>query len=509
MNVGQFRSILGPNLVHWVTNGAELGADDRPVEAPLAELHGLVVRLQRGGMDASHVLPTHGKYGVELNEVRKRAGGRLPTINGPHDALRPLLESFAIDAYPLLLLHDALRAARRPHGYWIPNFLGDTRDREFRIAVLADESLGRVFQGDNPDDSDIGCKVWTNTGGGYRMQLDMFAGSILGCASQLLDLQSDRTVEAFIATAVEILGTWRSLAAKRKATVRAYLGFAGVALPPEHSPCRLPWGVLQSVDENHLARLPSEAWPAQINDGEKPPFLAGLIFQTEYCLRATFGDHRDDAAMRERSEFDKLMARSETIALGVVLAAGQPVSARQTWTTIADPSGHNLSTSYRHQMRSPETPRMLTAREAVSVYQWAADVHAADDASIAIARRRTLRAANERIDPEDGLIDAVIALENLFGEMGELRFRISSSVAVLLKEDLAARRALQKKVKDLYELRSKLVHGVKQLSPQAAARARDEALQYATECLRVLYRDRPDLLTDEYRSTTLLLGVTP
>lgn len=511
MNVGEFRSILGPDLVRWVTNGAKLGEDDQPAEAPLAELCELVLRLHRGGRSASDVLPMYGKHGVKLNEVRKRAGGRLPTINEPHDAVSYLLRSFAIDAYPLLLLHDALRANRRPHGYWIPYFLGDTRDREFRTAVLADESLGQVFRGDDPDDSDVGCQVSTNTDSSYSMQLDRFAGSILACASQLLDLQGERTVEAFIATAVALLETWRSLAATGKATVPAYLGFAGVAFPPGHSRCRLPWGDLRSVDAKDLTRLPLEAWPFRMQDGENPPFLAGLVFETEYPLRATFRDCRDDSIIQERSEYDSLMARSETIALGAVLAADRSVSAMQMWTTIADPTGHDLVTVYSKRTRYPHAPRLMTVEEVAALGEWVRRVDDAKekDESIGVARRRTFRAANERIDPEDGLIDAVIALENLFGDMGELTFRISSSVAVLLGENAAARRELQASVKNLYTLRSKLVHGVRNLTQKESTDARDEALGYAIECLRVLYRDRRDLLTDKSRSTTLLLGVKP
>jgi Apea-like HEPN len=110
------------------------------------------------------------------------------------------------------------------------------------------------------------------------------------------------------------------------------------------------------------------------------------------------------------------------------------------------------------------------------------------------------------------LIDSIIAWENLFGSKeGELRFRITSSLAVLLEESYQARKDLKKRLSDLYDLRSKVVHGSRNLKRSEYPQCQ-EALSIAIEAIRVLIRERPDLLElpdGTERSTALLLQESP
>jgi len=85
--------------------------------------------------------------------------------------------------------------------------------------------------------------------------------------------------------------------------------------------------------------------------------------------------------------------------------------------------------------------------------------------SLEIALRR-LGYATERINPEDKLIDAMIAFESMIlsdvgapQERGELRFRLSLRVAHLLGGDRNQMESNFKLMKKAYDLRSKVVHG--------------------------------------------------
>lgn len=63
---------------------------------------------------------------------------------------------------------------------------------------------------------------------------------------------------------------------------------------------------------------------------------------------------------------------------------------------------------------------------------------------------------------ENRIIDFFIALEALYsssGEMSEMRYRISNRLAVLIGKDADDRKKIQKESRDLYDLRSKIVHG--------------------------------------------------
>ncbi|MDO8409121.1 MAG: HEPN domain-containing protein [Phenylobacterium sp.] len=100
--------------------------------------------------------------------------------------------------------------------------------------------------------------------------------------------------------------------------------------------------------------------------------------------------------------------------------------------------------------------------------------------------RRRLELAFERINqalkrqrPGDRALEAAIALEALLNdEKTELRYRYSLRAARLLGSDFSDRRAVRKAVRDLYDLRSKVVHG-----GDIASSAKNDAI--AAEGIRV------------------------
>ena len=69
--------------------------------------------------------------------------------------------------------------------------------------------------------------------------------------------------------------------------------------------------------------------------------------------------------------------------------------------------------------------------------------------------------SHRRSDPIDRLISIAIGFESLFspGDKGELRFRISQSAAQFLGRDAAERLRIFEGVRDMYDRRSKVVHG--------------------------------------------------
>lgn len=83
--------------------------------------------------------------------------------------------------------------------------------------------------------------------------------------------------------------------------------------------------------------------------------------------------------------------------------------------------------------------------------------------SMRIALRRYADAFQRR-EPEDRLVDLVIALEAMLlkpGEFQELAFRLSQRGALLLPGDLEDAREIRSQLKDAYRDRSKVVHGVR------------------------------------------------
>ena len=83
------------------------------------------------------------------------------------------------------------------------------------------------------------------------------------------------------------------------------------------------------------------------------------------------------------------------------------------------------------------------------------------------------------------------------------------AMASLLENQVEDRFRLQKELASLYDIRSDIVHGLKDIAAAEAVEKRNKALNLILECLRKLFRERPDLLADKERSKKILLEGYP
>jgi hypothetical protein len=164
--------------------------------------------------------------------------------------------------------------------------------------------------------------------------------------------------------------------------------------------------------------------------------------------------------------------------------------------------------------RTPELmrnlyPRRLSVEDVEEWRKWSILVAEHRQHSIDVAIRRVLLAISERNSPEDMLVDAVIVWENLFGTNQETVMRVTLALAWLLAENAEERAEKQAAYKKIYELRSGIVHGSRELTKPAELEKPHEALEIALHALRRIFQDRPDLLAEKnsaVRSNRLLLG---
>lgn len=140
--------------------------------------------------------------------------------------------------------------------------------------------------------------------------------------------------------------------------------------------------------------------------------------------------------------------------------------------------------------------------------QWA--THVADlPESLWFGCKRLLLATSVRADPVDGLVDAVICWENMFGAGTGVRVTVATAIARLLEpSDETRRQILFDEIGSLYVKRNQIVHGHKEPSPQMAGRDRNEAVRIAVKALEALL-SRHDLLSIDNpakRAERLLVG---
>jgi len=76
-----------------------------------------------------------------------------------------------------------------------------------------------------------------------------------------------------------------------------------------------------------------------------------------------------------------------------------------------------------------------------------------------LAARRIISASGERLDRSDALIDAVTVWENLVGTGTEVTFRVTAAISKALEANPKKRKPLQRRLAEIYRVRSAVVHG--------------------------------------------------
>lgn len=147
-------------------------------------------------------------------------------------------------------------------------------------------------------------------------------------------------------------------------------------------------------------------------------------------------------------------------------------------------------------------PRALEQRLNFYVDNWRPEVD--------VAARRLASSADQQRREDDALVDAVTAWESLLGSNQEISFRVTASMARLLRPSVVEREELHTDLKRIYGLRSKIVHGAKDLTIDGDDDLHDQRLRataVGAQTLRTLLGERRDLLDRpaELRSTRLLL----
>lgn len=213
-------------------------------------------------------------------------------------------------------------------------------------------------------------------------------------------------------------------------------------------------------------------------------------------------DHTAREAVHNRA-YDALLdiARAFTLT-----DHGAPVIGN-SWTDFVDPAltlaeFGRIWMSARFEGSLSQAPPLSVDGEALA---WADRYLRMDGSlrrSVEVALDR-LNLARRRRSPSDQAIDSGICLEALLGDDSpqELTYKLRLRAALLLGKTLPERREIRQAVRDLYDLRSKVVHGrarqLKDVLPDTRCASR--GLEICTQAVRAIVQRnaRPDFPTWE------------
>jgi hypothetical protein len=315
----------------------------------------------------------------------------------------------------------------------------------------------------------------------------------------------------------KMLGTARDALSGKRTEVPVRVGLTGVLLPIG-TKIDLGWAQLRPADDRdeYLAARSGIDGSVQATtpSGEvvaTVKYSGDIVMETlmpySVVARQFLPERRQPI---DHSGWDQVKEKLENIRLGLLLAIDESPRALvlPTWLFVIDPLG-NTSYGWNDWRHTSFSPRTLDAEAVVDWKQWIERIAAKRKPGIGIAVRRALLAAAERQSPEDVLVDAVVVWENLFGSSQDTTMRVTGALAWLLATDVAGREQKQRRLKEIYRLRSKTVRGAHQMTTQEIQTCPQEALDVALDALRKIFEVRPDLidLTDSNaRSNRMLLG---
>ena len=428
------------------------------------------------------------------NHLRHTAGGELPIIDASSDPLLAVLLQDAIDKFPVLLIptdkSDFLGVSGV--GRVRDMFRFAPRDNEAVIQALKapGEPLARLLLGDQSVISEP--RIFRSSAG-RRSGLSVMSltGHVLGSAEERLVMRGDMlTGTCFQAVVREVVEDLRKLAKGHSVEVPFATGIAGISLENATS-LTTPWGTLRATDERISSGI----------DGVDMPTKAMLVGTVP--LRLHFDVTNDEPHIVLPTPTDladierELTERIDKVRLLLLLACTGEASAATTatWRRVNDPTSM-FAVSWSYPVSVPGLALDGGVQEELG--RWSSLIETNYDNTLNLAVRRTLLAVTGSDEPGDALVDAVIALESLFGTgHTEVGFRLSTALAWLFEDDPAARYTRQQEITGLYELRSKIVHGStssRKLRTEKLAVKAERAAQLAVDALRTLLADRPELI---------------
>lgn len=446
--------------------------------------------------------PDHGT-GI-ANALRQASGAELPSV-GSADRLKGAVRRIALDWFPALLIpqEEVTPWSPSPFAFRVTSFYWKHPAFEDLVAAVneADEPLRQLFPPREEVTELTSSKAYMSSAGqGGSVQMGTLVSTLLSGAETRAQFDAVDTAEGFLEIVDSQIDELRKLVAGRSVEVPAAVGLASLQADEDFR-LETPWGLLRTAT----------AW-----DRRRAPTGATLVLVTTFSLQIQLGvdlspesgwsgpppgfldAHQD---LERRVDLTRLM-----LLLG--LDREQPPAVAQTWRHISDPL--NLG-GFSWGMASPVLIAGSVGNEdAPSLEKWGELIDERYHPSLGLAVRRTLSSIAMRHDPADGIVDAVVALENLFGTgQSEVGFRLSAALAWLLEGDPQARVARHKAVNDLYGLRSGIVHG-RDLSPDELYPRRIEASQLAVESLRKLFEHHADLIAaGDQRGKRLILEGRP
>lgn len=390
----------------------------------------------------------------------------------------------------------------------LPSLYGTRIENDFQAALINDSIISSIFP-DTSSDLNPSRVIYSSVGHGGSLQISQFSNLLLQKSYILMRLRNQLDLENLIAAGKNVLEMMRKAIQGESVTVPLVVCFGGIMIDDDIEN-NIDKGQIRKIHNGIIDVFPAETLPATNNDKH-----IGFIYQYEVDYKIKIlPNHIDVSDEWPVKQFDHEIINniSENISLAFALFTnGVNISSVfQKSSSFFDPLSSGSSIGWKeNNINLFNHPITLNSDDIKSFQEWFDIISNVSDNKISLAKRRLLLSLNERRNPEDGFIDAIIGLENLFGQKTEIAFTVASCVSKIIGNTLDERNEIFEKVKNLYNQRSRIVHANgKAVDNQEMSKYCKDSVEYLIQCLRWLYTEKPELicLDSSKRATQIILN---
>jgi hypothetical protein len=320
-------------------------------------------------------------------------------------------------------------------------------------------------------------------GGSIRQPFSQFVVALLVSAAQrFYFFRQERTLDAFVEAVIENYEDF--LRQGRGEPIRAYdlVGYTGVELPPG-SQVATPWGILRAAPSNFRVGLQFNRTTAIL---ASPRTMTLNISREEYPVQFPL----------DGSVSPNIVGARQLLPMAFALASHQnpPCAPMVTLETVLLPLMEQNSYPNPGILFPVQQTVRPNEQELEDAEAWAERLEESRAGTLQIAVRRLVSAIAQRSEKVDALIDAVIAWESLVGTRRDKADKVPRALAILLKNYASEGSNLFDRFKEIYGLRTDVVHGNAVSDADVYAASRD-ATKAGLDAIRELHDRSGEWLT--------------
>lgn len=430
-----------------------------------------------------------------FNHYRQICGGHLASPTSA-DPLISYLQQICIREYPNLLMKSS--GASYPSHMMGMN-LGMKNYDEFIDLVKADV-LDQITN--KKDGLDYAFQFSTTDGLEFNSQVCTACSSIVTRSFYDSCNRMDYSLSFVLKTIEENIDLMRRLANGQWTTYSSFIGIRGLQFRGFEA-IELPGGVLRQFRDNANPGMHTGRTVVR-HSGNEAGEYSGHVFEVFHSTKisSTRGKINTGNSIEtnrvQENEFQKLRF---AVVFSSLANRGPVPTFFEIGFPIVIPRTSGLSDGHASNYI------LIDEVTKAKLVEWYNVLSNKDLKRVQTPLKRLQYAIFERRNPEDAIVDAIIAWEGMFSEAFETTFKVTGSMAKFLRSGLERGKFFER-LKKLYGLRNDLVHGrtSKLLKDENIEDVRAEVISIGLECImKIISNERLLSMTSAERIESILV----